>query len=175
LGGGLEGTPGTRSTGELTKTRHSVHSHLVLSLIYGYASQLGLRRGNQLGMSVRIVLADDHEVVRQGVRRFLETQPSLEICAEAANGQEAVEKTLSFKPDVVILDLSMPIMNGVEATRQIRQLLPSVKIIVFSMHDFTQLADTVKQAGADAYVSKSAQVSRLYEAIRSVLNNNQPA
>lgn len=126
-------------------------------------------------MCVRIVLADDHEVVRQGVRRLLETQPSLEICAEASNGQEAVEKALSLKPDLVILDLSMPIMNGVEATRQIRQLLPSAKIIVFSMHEFTQLADTVKEAGADAYVSKSAQVDKLYEAIRSVLQNNGPA
>jgi DNA-binding NarL/FixJ family response regulator len=120
-------------------------------------------------MCIRIVLADDHEVVRQGVRRFLETQPSLEICAEAANGQEAVEKTLSLKPDIVILDLSMPVMNGVEATRQIRRLLPSAKIIVFSMHDFAQLADTVKQAGADAYVSKSTRVDKLYEAIRNVL------
>lgn len=122
-------------------------------------------------MCVRIVLADDHEVVRQGVRRFLETQPSLEICAEAANGQEAVEKTLSLKPDIVILDLSMPVMNGVEAARQIRQLVPSAKIIVFSMHDFAQLAETVKQAGADAYVSKSSRVDKLYEAIRTVLNN----
>lgn len=121
-------------------------------------------------MCVRIVLADDHEVVRQGVRRFLETQPSLEICAEAANGQEAVEKTLSLKPDIVILDLSMPVMNGVEATKQIRQLVPSAKIIIFSMHDFAQLAETVKQAGADAYVSKSSQVDKLYEAIRNVLN-----
>lgn len=119
----------------------------------------------------RIVLADDHEVVRQGVRRFLETQPSLEICAEAANGQEAVEKTLSLKPDIVILDLSMPVMNGVEAARQIRQLVPSAKIIVFSMHDFAQLAETVKQAGADAYVSKSSRVDKLYEAIREVLSN----
>lgn len=119
----------------------------------------------------RIVLADDHEVVRQGVRRFLETQPSLEICAEAANGQEAVEKTLSLKPDIVILDLSMPVMNGVEAARQIRQLVPSAKIIVFSMHDFAQLAETVKQAGADAYVSKSSRVDKLYEAIRDVLSN----
>jgi DNA-binding NarL/FixJ family response regulator len=122
-------------------------------------------------MCVRIVLADDHEVVRQGVRRFLETQPSLEICAEAANGQEAVEKTLSLKPDIVILDLSMPVMNGVEAARQIRTLVPSAKIIVFSMHDFAQLAETVKQAGADAYVSKSTRVDKLYEAIRNVLGN----
>jgi len=126
-------------------------------------------------MCVRIVLADDHEVVRQGVRRYLETQPSLEICGEASNGQEAVEKTLSLKPDLVILDLSMPVMNGVEATRQIRQLLPSAKIIVFSMHDFTQLADTVKQAGADAYVSKSSQVDKLYEAIRNVIGNGNHA
>jgi DNA-binding NarL/FixJ family response regulator len=123
-------------------------------------------------MYVRIVLADDHEVVRQGVRRFLETQPSIEICGEAANGKEAVDKALSLKPDIVILDLSMPVMNGVEATRQIRQLLPSTKIIVFSMHDFAQLADTVKQAGADAYVSKSTQVDKLYEAIRRVLSND---
>ena len=78
-------------------------------------------------MSVRIVLADDHEVVRQGVRRFLETQPSIQICGEAANGQEAVDKALTLKPDIVILDLSMPVMNGVEATRQIRQRLPPPK------------------------------------------------
>ncbi len=126
-------------------------------------------------MCVRIILADDHEVVRQGVRRFLETQPSLEICAEAANGQEAVEKTLSLKPDIVILDLTMPVMNGVEAARQIRQLVPSAKIIVFSMHDFAQLAETVKQAGADAYVSKSNRVDKLYEAIRTVLSNDRPS
>jgi len=102
----------------------------------------------------------------------LEAQPSLQICAEAANGEEAVELAVSLKPDVVILDLSMPVMNGVEATRQIRQLVPSAKIILFSMHDFSQLAESVKQAGAHAYVAKSSQVDKLYDAIRAVLSDN---
>jgi DNA-binding NarL/FixJ family response regulator len=120
-------------------------------------------------MPVRILLVDDHDVVRQGIRRFLETQPSIEICGEAENGRQAVDKTLELKPDIVVLDLTMPVMNGIEATREIRRLAPRSKIVVFSMHDFSQLAETVKQAGGDAYVSKSAQIDKLYDAIVGVL------
>lgn len=121
-------------------------------------------------MSVRILLVDDHDVVRQGIRRYLETQPSVVICGEAANGLEAVEKTLNLKPDIVVLDLTMPVMNGIEATREIRRVAPWSKIVVFSMHEFGQLAETVKQAGGDAYVPKSSQIDKLYEAIVEVLD-----
>jgi DNA-binding NarL/FixJ family response regulator len=114
-------------------------------------------------MRPRVLLVDDHEIVRKGIRELLDV-PFLEICGEASNGEEAVQKVLSLKPELVLLDLSMPLMGGAEAMKQIRELAPEVKIIILTMDH--EIANT---NGADAYVSKDSVVSELYQTIKSVL------
>src|SRR5688572_9820859 len=86
-----------------------------------------------LGMT-RILIADDHDVVRKGLRHMLEDQPRWSVVAEAADGQDAIAKALASKPDVAILDYSMPLINGIEAARQIRQRVPTVEVLLFTMH-----------------------------------------
>ena len=83
---------------------------------------------------VRVLVADDHEVMRLGIRNLLELQPGWSICAEANNGREAVEKTLQFRPDVIIMDISMPVMNGLEAASLITREHPQIPVILFSLH-----------------------------------------
>ena len=96
--------------------------------------------------NVRILLADDHEIVRHGLRRLLETQPGWTICGEAGSGLEAVEKTRQLKPDIVILDHSMPELSGAEAARQILKVLPQTEIVILTMHDSEQLLREVLEA-----------------------------
>jgi len=118
---------------------------------------------------VRILLADDHETVRMGVRAALAQESQFDICGEAENGQDAVAKVRQLNPDAVILDVSMPVMNGLEAAREIRRIAPSTKIVMFSMHDSAQMSEAAKQAGADAFVLKSAPGRQLVHAIHDVL------
>jgi DNA-binding NarL/FixJ family response regulator len=121
-------------------------------------------------MTARIVLADDHEIVRTGIRTLLDGHPPWQVCGEAENGKEAVEKVLKLKPDLVVLDLSMPLMNGIEAAREIRKQSPQTKIIIFSMHDSPRIAEEAVHAGADAYLAKTAHFSELEKAIATLLN-----
>src|SRR5690242_21607814 len=83
---------------------------------------------------VRVLVADDHEVMRMGIRNLLEVQPGWTVCAEANNGKEAVEKTLQLHPDVIVMDISMPVMNGLEAASQITKKQPQIPVILFSLH-----------------------------------------
>ena len=83
----------------------------------------------------RILIADDHQVVRSGLRAILEAQPNWEVVAEAADGKEAILKAIETKPDVAVLDYSLPLVNGIEATRQIRARLPRTEVLIFTMHD----------------------------------------
>jgi DNA-binding NarL/FixJ family response regulator len=115
----------------------------------------------------RILLVDDHEVVRAGLTRLL--QGFWDICGEAENGQEAVDKVLELKPDVVILDLSMPIMGGTAAARQIRLVSPATKIVLLSMHDSETVVELSRLIGADACVSKRSAAAELHKAIAAVL------
>ncbi len=105
--------------------------------------------------TVRILLADDHEVVRHGLRRLLESQPGWEICGEAAAGREAVDLAKRLKPDVVVLDFSMPGLNGTEATRQILKELPKTEVLMLTMHTSEVLMRGALEAGARGYVLKS--------------------
>jgi DNA-binding NarL/FixJ family response regulator len=121
-------------------------------------------------MATRILVADDFEIVRQGIKSLLRGGPSgWEICGEAGNGQEAVEKTIELKPDLVVLDISMPIMNGIEAARQIRSLAPATKIVIFSMHNSAQLVEQAKKAGAHACLPKGTAAEELRKAIAALL------
>jgi DNA-binding NarL/FixJ family response regulator len=121
-------------------------------------------------VKARILLADDHEIVRRGIRSLLEGQAAWEICGEAANGQEAVVKVAQLSPDVVVLDLSMPILNGLEAAREIRRVAPKTKIIIFSMFDSPHIVREALHAGADAYLAKTAQFNELEHTVAGLLN-----
>src|SRR5580693_7317387 len=121
-------------------------------------------------MTARIVLADDHEIVRTGIRTLLDGHHPWEVCGEAENGKEAVEKVLAMKPELVVLDLSMPVMNGIWAARELRMTAPATKIVIFSMHDSPRIAEEAVQAGADAYLAKTSHFSELQKVISSLLN-----
>ena len=116
----------------------------------------------------KIIIADDHEVVRRGVRALLETRPDFEVVAEASNGQEAVEKVLELRPHVAILDISMPEMNGVEAIRRISRAGVETEVLAFSMHSSETLAREVIEAGARGYVLKSDAARHLTAAVDSL-------
>jgi DNA-binding NarL/FixJ family response regulator len=120
-------------------------------------------------MPVRILLADDHEVVRQGLRTILRARPDWEIVGEAENGQEAVDAVQQLKPDVVILDITMPMVSGLEATQAITKLKTNTRILIFTMHDSKSLVKAVKKAGASGYVLKSRAARDLINAVRTIL------
>jgi DNA-binding NarL/FixJ family response regulator len=118
---------------------------------------------------IRILIVDDHEIVRSGLRRLLETQSGWEVCGEAGNGKEAIEKALALKPDLVLMDISMPVMNGIEATRQMRRLSPMTKVVIVSLHDNKSIAAQAKDAGAYAYLVKAAPSEIVLKTIAAVL------
>jgi len=116
----------------------------------------------------RILIADDHDVFRSGLRRLLEAQPSWEVVAEAADGKDAIAKATTTRPDVAVLDSMMPIVNGVEATRQIRARLPKTEVLILTMHDDERHIAEMLDAGARGYVLKSDVTSQLLDAITSL-------
>jgi DNA-binding NarL/FixJ family response regulator len=120
----------------------------------------------------RILIADDHEVVRQGVRAVLEGQPGWVVCGEASTGREAVTRAIDLRPDVVVLDVSMPELNGLEATRQIRRAVPA-KILILTVHESDQVVTEVLDAGAHGYVLKADAGRKLVEAIRALLRHQE--
>ena len=117
---------------------------------------------------LRLVVVDDHGVVRRGVRALLESQPGWTVVAEGANGREAVDLVRTLRPDVIILDLSMPDMNGLEATRRILTESPQTEVLVLTMHHSEQLAGEVLQAGARGYLLKSDADQNLIAAVDSL-------
>lgn len=117
---------------------------------------------------IRIVVADDHAVVREGTRRLLEKEPDMELLGEAANGAEAVKLVNECRPDVVILDISMPDMSGIEVTRQIKVDLPTVIVLILSAYDDDEYVFALLEAGAAGYLLKDAPGRELVEAVRSV-------
>ncbi len=124
-------------------------------------------------MPVRILIADDHQVVRTGLRALLESRTGWQVCAEAANGREAVEKAGQLKPDVAVLDIGMPLLNGVEATRQIRKLSPQTKVLILTMHDSEVLVQEVLEAGANGYILKDDADRNLVAAV-DALRRHKP-
>ncbi len=122
---------------------------------------------------VRILVADDHEVVRQGLRALLESQPGWSVVGEARNGREAVEWTRQLKPDVVVLDVSMPELNGLEATRRILGECPGTEVLILTMHASEQIIREVLKAGARGYVLKSDASRNLTSAV-AALSQHKP-
>jgi DNA-binding NarL/FixJ family response regulator len=119
----------------------------------------------------RILIADDHPIVRRGVRGMLQTQPGIEVCAEAANGVEALELLKSAKPDLLVLDLTMPEMDGLDVVHKAREESPSTEILVLTVHFSEELAREVLSAGALAYVLKSDADTDLLAAVDHVRNH----
>jgi DNA-binding NarL/FixJ family response regulator len=116
----------------------------------------------------RILIADDHHVVRSGLKTVLQAQPGFEVIGEASNGQEAVETAIKLKPDVVILDYSMPVRNGVEATREIRTRLPRTEVLIFTMHDSQEVIEDILAAGARGYLLKADANDHLITAVQAL-------
>jgi DNA-binding NarL/FixJ family response regulator len=118
--------------------------------------------------SLKLLVADDHEIVRKGVRCLLEAQPGWQVMAEASNGREAVEQAKWLKPDVAVLDIAMPSLNGLEAARQMLKNDPHIKIVILTMHDSDNLIREVIKVGARGYVSKTDAIRDLVAAINAV-------
>ena len=119
-------------------------------------------------MSFRIFVADDHEVVRRGLCALLQAQPDWEICGEAGDGREALEKTQKLKPDVVILDIGMPSLNGLEATRQILKINPQTRVLILTLHYSDQVVREVLNAGARGFLLKSDAARDLVAAVEAL-------
>jgi len=117
---------------------------------------------------IRVLLAEDHTIVRKGLRSLLDAETDIEIVGEAEDGQQAIELVQRLLPDVVLMDITMPILNGLEATRQIKKLFPQVKVVVLTVHSTEEYIFQILRAGASGYVVKQAAVSELVQAIQAV-------
>jgi NarL family two-component system response regulator LiaR len=118
--------------------------------------------------TIRILIADDHAFVREGTRRILEQEPDLEVVAEAGDGEEAVKLACDLKPDVALVDVAMPRIDGIEATRRIKALCPAVAVLVLSAYDDDQFIFGLLEAGAAGYLLKSVRGQEIVDAIRAV-------
>ena len=118
---------------------------------------------------VRVLVADDHEVMRMGIRNLLQLQPGWSVCAEASNGQEAVEKALRFHPDVIIMDITMPLMNGLEAAQEISRAEPQIPVILFSLHISEDICRHLQTGGIRGAVAKTDAARDLAQAVETVL------
>ncbi len=121
-------------------------------------------------MSFRVVLADDHQVIREGLRNLVDEQSDMEVIAQASNGREAIDLCTEHEPHVVVMDVAMPDLNGIEATRQILKEVPGTKVLALSMHADKHYAAGMLGAGASGYVLKDCAFDELAEAIRQVAN-----
>jgi DNA-binding NarL/FixJ family response regulator len=119
----------------------------------------------------RVLIVDDHTAIRRGVRGILQAFPEWEFCGEAENGQEAVRLAESLRPEVIIMDVSMPVLNGLEATRIIRDALPGTKVLLLTLHSSSELVRSAFRAGARGYVLKSDAEHELIRALNVVLGD----
>ena len=118
---------------------------------------------------MRCLLVDDHESVRMGVTAILSSRPNMEVCGEAANGQEAIDKARELQPDLIIMDVNMPVLDGIHSAKEIRAFLPDVPILFFSMHDGVYLVHEAKMAGGQGFVHKSDARATLLDAVDALI------
>lgn len=123
---------------------------------------------------IRVLLADDHVMLRQGTVALLRRERDIQVVAEASDGQEAVDLALQLKPDVVVMDVRMPVLSGIEATRRIRESLPTIQVLVLTAHDDDQYVFSLLEAGASGYLLKTAPISQLVQAVRQVHEGESP-
>jgi DNA-binding NarL/FixJ family response regulator len=116
----------------------------------------------------RLLIADDHQIVRAGLRHILESHPNWEVVAEASDGKEAVRKAIESKPDIAIIDYSLPIMNGIEVTRRIREHLEKTEVLIFTVHENEALIEEILKAGARGYLLKSDANKNIIEAVETL-------
>ena len=121
-------------------------------------------------MAVKILIADDHEIVREGIRRVLEARPEWQVCGEASNGQEAVRMAQELAPDIIIMDVTMPVMSGFEAADEISHLPVNSRVLFFTMHDSGSMAGTARRSGAKGYVVKNRAAQDLIQALERLLS-----
>ena len=119
----------------------------------------------------RVLVVDDHTVIRRGIQSILRAWPEWEVSGEASSGEEAIELTKKLKPDIVLMDISMPGMGGLEATKLIRKICPQAKILLLTLHDSPEWAETALRAGARGYVLKSDSEGELLRALKVVAAN----
>mgnify|MGYP001821610456 FL=1 len=117
--------------------------------------------------NITVFLADDHTIVRQGLAKLLDGEPDLRVSGEAENGREAVAKVEKLKPDIVLMDIAMPLLNGIEATRQIRKTCPQTRVIILSMHSHERYISELFSLGASGYLLKSSTGSDIIDAIHA--------
>jgi len=116
---------------------------------------------------IKVMLVDDHRLVRAGFKALLEDDPEIEIVGEASNGKEAIEKAEQLRPDVILMDISMPVMGGMEATAEIKKRFPDIKVLIVTMHDNEEYLFPVLRAGASGYIIKGAAPEELTTAIKA--------
>ncbi len=119
----------------------------------------------------KVMLVDDHDLVRTGIKRLLEDHPNIEIVGEAVSGEQAIQQLTEYDPDVVLMDINMPGIGGLEATRKLLQRKPQLKIIVVTMHDDDLFPQRFLKAGAMGYVTKGAKIEEILQAIKTVTRN----
>jgi DNA-binding NarL/FixJ family response regulator len=122
--------------------------------------------------TIRLLLADDHTIVRQGLAKLLEMEPDFEVVGEAENGREAIKKVEKLNPDIVLMDISMPLLNGIEATRQIKKNSPRTKIIILSMHAHDRYISELFSHGASGYLLKDASGSDIIQAVHAAVKGD---
>jgi DNA-binding NarL/FixJ family response regulator len=131
------------------------------------ASDAPMRPGDECG-KIRVLLADDHTILRAGLRMMLNAQPDIEVVGEASDGRQAIAEAQRLEPEVILMDITMPECNGIEATRQVKRLLPDVRVLVLTMHENEEYLFQVLRAGASGYMLKEAADTELISAIRVV-------